>query len=208
MILTELADPQAAIAIYAGHLAAQPLAAACFARIAASRSHGGLAGEDNAANRQIWVQIAEAYGIATLDEEPARFLSWDGRVLRTRSEPWVLAHEVAHWLLCPPGLRHLPDFGLGAGPESGARRVANAAIALSREERLWEEALASLLGILLQVEAGQDGFAAFLEQNWMEGFERPSAADHFVGVLADLQRRGTVDGDGRPFPPQHWQCTA
>lgn len=204
MILSPLAEPDTdtALAGYAAHLAPHAAAAAAFARIAATRSHGGIAGEDTPANRQLWVELAQAYGIATLDEEPARYLSWDGQHLRTRSEPWVLAHEIAHWLLCPPALRHLPDFGLGAGPESGARRVANAAIALTREQRLWEEALASLLGILLQAEHGQDALAAFLEQNWLEGWQRPSAAEHFVAVLADLRQRGVTDADDRPLGPR------
>ena len=53
--------------------------------------------------------------------------------------------------------------------------------------------MASLLGVLWEVELGQPGFASFLDQNWLEGAERPGGAQHFTAVLAALRRRGLID---------------
>ena len=65
--------------------------------------------------------------MTAIDAVPATAFSWDGRAVRTRSEASVLIHEVAHWLIAPPDRRALPDFGLGAGPETGRIAEANAA---------------------------------------------------------------------------------
>ena len=53
--------------------------------------------------------------------------------------------------------------------------------------------------MLWEIELGQPGFASFLDQNWLEGAERPGAAQHFTAVLTALQQRGLVDDDGRPL---------
>lgn len=46
---------------------------------------------------------------------------WDGRrlqvVTRTTIGMWTLAHEIGHFLACPPERRHLPEWGLGSLPE-------------------------------------------------------------------------------------------
>lgn len=142
--------------------------------------------------------LAASLGIETLDEEPGAAFSWDGRRIRTRSEPSVLIHEIAHWQLCPPERRGLYDFGLGAGPETGRRADADAAAVASPEERQDEECLTSLLGILWEVELGQPGLLAFLEQNWLEGYRRPAAAEHFHRSVARLRAAGFLDPEGRP----------
>lgn len=146
------------------------------------------------------VALAASLGIGTLDEEPRLAFSWDGRRIRTRSEPSVVIHEIAHWQLCPPERRPLRDFGLGAGPETGRRAEADAVAVAGPEERQDEECLTSLLGILWEVELGQPGLLAFLEQNWLEGYRRPAAAEHFRRSIARLRAAGFVDPDGRPLP--------
>jgi hypothetical protein len=119
--------------------------------------------------------------------------------LRSATEAYVLLHEVAHFQIAPPARRRLIDFGLGAGPETGNRTAAEcAATIVFGLEREREEAMASLLGILWEVELGQPGLASFLDQNWLEGADRPEAAAHFAFVLGELQRRGLVDTAGRP----------
>jgi hypothetical protein len=199
LILTPIA-PEALPAVlesFAAQLADDPLAASVFAHIAATLPLARRPA-DTPAYRAAAVALAEANGIPTLDEEPAALLSWDGAALRTRSEPWVILHEIAHWLLAPPARRGLPDFGVGAGPESGRKAEADRARVVDDDAQQEDEALSSLLGVLLQVELGQPAILAFLEQNWLEGHERPGAAGHFRATVAALRRRGLVDGSGRP----------
>jgi hypothetical protein len=182
---------------FAARLADDTTAAAALARIAASC--GCAAGPaDTPESRAAAVALAEANGIPTRDEPPAVAFSWDGAVLRARSEPWVILHEIAHWLICPPERRRLPDFGVGAGPESGLQADAERARVVDAAAQQEDEALASLLGVLLEAELGQPAILAFLEQNWLEGYERESAALHFRATIAGLRRRRLIDAEGRP----------
>jgi hypothetical protein len=182
---------------FAARLTADPPAVAAFARIAGTlplASHPA----DTQAQRTTAVTLAEANFIPTLDEEPAAAFSWDGKVLRVRSEPWVILHEIAHWLISPPERRRLPDFGVGAGPESGRKEEADHARCVDDAAQQDDEALSSLLGVLLQAELSQPAILAFLEQNWLEGHERPAAAEHFRATIEGLVRRGLIDGEGTP----------
>ena len=203
MILTpvDLAELPEIAAVFDAALAAEaPWARAAFARIIDSARLIAL-GVDTPAQRARAIELAHAFGIETLDEEPQVAFSWDGRTIRTRSEASVIVHEVTHYLVAPPERRFLLDFGLGAGPETGRRAVADAAIAADFETREREETACSLLGILWEVELGQPGILAFLEQNWLEGYRRPTAARHFARFLGMLIDGGFVHADGRPVSP-------
>ncbi len=204
MILSPIAPPELKriLSAFLEGLSGAPRAAAAFSRIAATWPVK-LGTEDSPAQRLRAMALAQAFGIATLDEEPQRAFSWDGKVIRWRTEASVTVHEVAHWLLCPPERRHLPDFGLGAGPETGLREIADAALAVSSSEREHEEVLTSLLGILWEAELGLPAILAFLEQNWLEGPERSSTRNFFVSHLEELYQRALVDTEGRPVPPQN-----
>jgi elongation factor P hydroxylase len=133
-----------------------------------------------------------------LPGSPTLDYAWTGSALRRDTEAYVLLHEVAHFQLAPPERRYVVDFGLGAGPETGDRDGAEHAATVFGLEREAEEAMASLLGVLWEIELGQPGFASFLDQNWLEGADRPGAAQHFTAVLTALQERRLVDADGRP----------
>jgi hypothetical protein len=169
-----------------------------FARIAvpadAARAEGALA----ANHRRRAVAMAEEHGIKVRSGSPTLDFSWNGEALRGDTEAYVLLHEVAHYQLAAPERRHLIDFGLGAGPETGDRRAADGAACLCGLAREREEAMASLLGILWEVELGQPALASFLDQNWLEGAGSAAAADHFETVLAALLHSGFIDQDGRP----------
>jgi hypothetical protein len=199
MILTPLPDDELteALATVGRALADDPLAAAAFRAIAATRALIDR-GVDLPAHRAAAVSLAVRLGIATIDEEPAAAYSWDGTAVRVRSEAWVLLHEIAHWQLCPPERRRLPDFGLGAGPETGRIEEADAAACVGAAAREREEQLSSLLGILWEAELGQPALLAFLEQNWLEGWRRPTCATFFRRAVADLRALGHLDGEGRP----------
>jgi hypothetical protein len=122
--------------------------------------------------------------------------NWDGMALDGDTEAYVILHEIAHFVLAPPGRRCLVDFGLGPGPDTTDRAAAERAATLPIIEREADEAAASLLGILWEAELGQPALASFLDQNWLEGLDR-SAAPHFTAVVRELQERGVVDGSGR-----------
>lgn len=183
---------------FAARLAPGSLAARAFARIAATAEGADLAA-DTPGRRDDALGLVRRFAIPAVDEAPAASFSWDGRSVRTRSEPSVLIHEVAHWLIAPPGRRALPDFGLGAGPETGRVAAADAARCVDPAAKEEEELLASLLGILWEAELGHPAIHAFVEQNWLEGWERPAAAAQFVRAAGALRARGLIDADGAPY---------
>lgn len=169
-----------------------PAARAAFRAIADTlRLAPGLQA-DLHAGRPKAVALAQRLGIGTCDEDPAAAFSWDGRVIRTRSEASVVFHEVAHWQLAPPARRALYDFGLGAGPETGRIADADAAACVDAATKEDEENLASLLGILWEARYGEPAILAFAEQNWLELPDRPHTPRHFARCFAALQTRGLV----------------
>jgi hypothetical protein len=200
MILTPIEPHALAMVLdrFAAHLA--PAARAIFRRIAEPRHTERARGADAQAHQDIAIELAQSLGMEILPGSPLLDFGWNGRALRRDTEAYVLLHEIAHYQLAPPERRRAIDFGLGAGPETGDRDAAEAATTVFGIARETEEARASLLGILWEVEFGQPAFASFLDQNWLEGAERPEAAAHFASVLAELQRLGLVDGEGRPRP--------
>ncbi|MGH6982380.1 MAG: hypothetical protein ACREFC_14355 [Stellaceae bacterium] len=118
--------------------------------------------------------------------------------MRAGTEAYVLLHEVAHWQMAGPRRRRAFEFGLGPGPETGHRAAADRATLLTGLAREREEATASLLGILWEAELRQPALASSLDQNWLEGADRPGAARHFETTLALLIRAGLVKVDGSP----------
>lgn len=200
MILTPIAphDLPAILAVFEAGLPCEGLARAAFARIAAA-PRAALSAAEEASAREQAVALAHGFGIATLDEEPACAFSWDGRVVRTQSEPSVLLHEIAHWQICPAERRHLPDFGLGAGPETGRKTEADAARTTTQKTQEREEAMASLLGILWEAQLGLPAMAAFAEQNWLERYERPGTPAYFATVIGWLHEAGLIDDQARPI---------
>jgi hypothetical protein len=169
-----------------------------FSRIAdpadAARADGPLAVE----HQRCAIATAGEHGIAVRPGSPALDFSWNGEALRGDTEAYVLLHEIAHFQLAAPRRRNIIDFGLGAGPETGDRAVADRAARLFGVAREREEAMASLLGILWESELGQPALASFLDQNWLEGAGSEAAANHFETVLAALRRDGFIDDGGRP----------
>ena len=203
MILTPI-DPKALPALLAAFdagLAHEPLARAVFRRVAATRALCPEMTADLNAGRDKAVVLARAFGIATIDAAPAEAFSWDGAAIRTCSETSVVFHEIAHWQIATPERRAVVDFGLGAGPESGRADEADLATCVDQVTCEHEENLASLLGILWEVEAGEPALLAFAEQNWLELGERVHTHRHFAAHVLELRSRGLIDEDGRPVYP-------
>ena len=196
MILTPL-DPKALphiLDVFDRGLAGAPMAQSIFRRIAETRRFD----PDLNAGRAKAVALAHRLGIPVIDEDPAAAFSWGGCAIRTRSETSVVFHEIAHWQIAPPARRALYDFGLGAGPETGCIAEANAAACVGNDVKEDEENLASLLGILWEVEHGEPAVLAFAEQNWLELYDRPSTQAHFIAYVDALRTRGLIDDSGRP----------
>lgn len=198
MILTPIAetDMASALKVFAANLQDRAAAAAAFRRIAGTWP--ATNGVDTAAQRADGAELAHAHGVATLNESPSASFMWDGQVIRIDVEATVIVHELAHWLLAAPERRPLIDFGLGPGPETTRRKEALAHKRLSFEECMDEERLTSLLGILWEAELGHPAILAFLEQNWMEGWERPATAHWFADHVDRLLAAGLIGADGRP----------
>ena len=174
-------------------------ARAVFRRIADPAKAARAAGAEAERHHAVACDLARDFGMKLLPGSPTLDYAWTGAALRRDTEAYVLLHEVAHFQLAPRERRHAIDFGLGAGPETGDRDGAERAATVFGLAREAEEAMASLLGVFWEVELGQPGFASFLDQNWLEGADRPGAAQHFTAVLAALRQRGLVDEDGRPM---------
>lgn len=199
MILTPIAPTRlpTLLARFAGRFGAGA-AGEVFRRIARPADAGRAAGAHALAHHAEALRLAESFGMAHRPGPPGEDFSWNGEALRSGTEAYVLLHEVAHFQLAAPARRPRIDFGLGPGPETGRREEAERAATLHGLAREREEAMASLLGILWEVEFGHPALASFLDQNWLEGAERPSAAAHFETVLAALRTGGFITEDGRP----------
>ncbi|WP_207461751.1 hypothetical protein [Azospirillum sp. SYSU D00513] len=204
MILTPLPAeviPQALSAMEA-NLAGEPVALAALRRIAATWPVTG--GVDTPEQRADGVALAHAHGIGTLDEPPSKSFMWDGKVIRTDVEATVIVHEVCHWLLAAPERRTLIDYGLGPGPETTSLAEARRDKRLAFEACMHEEQQTSLLGVLWEAELGHPAILAFMEQNWMERWERPSTAQFFLRHANELHERGLIDTGGRPTTVRTW----
>jgi len=200
MILTPIeADELPRLLERFGAALAMP-ARAAFRRIADQRMAHRAQGADAAAHHRAALDLARGFGMGILPGSPALDFAWNGRALRSATEAYVLLHEVAHFQLAPPERRSAIDFGLGAGPETGNREAADRAASVFGVARESEEAMASLLGVLWELELGQPGLASFLDQNWLEGADRLEAAMHFAAVLDRLLMAALVDRAGHPLP--------
>jgi hypothetical protein len=165
-----------------------PAARAAFAGIRATGSERA-GGETAERHRREALALARACGIPIHPPGTRSGFNWDGAALDGDTEAYVILHEIAHFLLAPSARRHLPDFGLGPGPDTVARAAAERACIVPMLERDAEEAMASLLGILWEAALGQPALASFLDQNWLEGLER-SAPAHFTDVLRRVTALG------------------
>jgi hypothetical protein len=169
---------------------------AIFRRIRAT-SPDRAAGTEAERHRLAALSVARGFGMAIYPDATQCRFNWDGVALFGATEAYVILHEIAHFVLAPPGRRGLVEFGLGPGPDTFDRAGAERAVTLSPLEREADEAAASLLGIIWEAALGQPALASFLDQNWLEGLER-SAPAHFIAVLATLRCSGALNL--RPTP--------
>jgi len=145
------------------------------------------------------LDLCRSFGFGIRECDPKDWYTWDGTCVAAGMEPSVIIHEIGHYQCAVEYRRTLPDFGLGAGPETGAGRAAADAVrVVYGAEGDVEEGLSSLLGILWEAELGQPAILAFLEQNWLEGGADPRNVAHFVKMTRTLRDWGLIADDGRP----------
>ncbi len=144
------------------------------------------------------IDLLEIFGMGAVDRAPSAGLSWDGASVSVGMEPSVIIHEVAHYQVAAPDRRHLIDFGLGAGPETGDKDRANADQRVGGVAAEVEEALASLLGVIWEAALGQPAILAFLEQNWLEGGASIANLEHYRKIVGHLLAHGLIDAAGQP----------
>ena len=201
MILTQIewASVPDALARMEASLRPHATAHAVFQRIRVSGEESAAPVTDPAEQARDAVAFCRDWGFETVDAPPSEGFSWDGHAVWTQIEPSVLIHEVAHFQAASLERRNLMDFGLGAGPETGRKDEAEGDRALWGVACDIEEACASLLGILWEAELGQPALPAFLEQNWLEGLDRPCNIGHFLKISGLLLRHGLINDSGRPL---------
>jgi len=188
-----------ALAHFASYLAPDTPARAAFDRIV-DTNEGFDEPHDTQAHRQAARDLVTSFGIQMNDAKPATAFSWDGEAISACSEASVLIHELAHWQIVPPSRRGLVDFGLGAGPETGYVTEADAARCTTEAVREHEELMASMLGILWEATLGHPAIHAFIEQNWLETWERPAAGEQFQRIIDDLVSCELIDTNAMPYP--------
>jgi hypothetical protein len=145
MILTPIALPDlpGALAAFDAVLDDAPLAQRAFRRIAASLSavrDESLELSQAADHHAQAVEFIQRFGMGVMDESPTQGYTWDGQAVAVRMEPSVIIHEVGHLQTCAPERRTVPDFGLGAGPETGKRAQADDLMTVHGVAREMEEA--------------------------------------------------------------------
>ena len=147
------------------------------------------------------VYLANKLGIRTSMIDPAYYFSWDGQSMAIDTDTSVLFHEIAHWQLASESRRIIPDFGLGAGPETGCFSIANRVKCLEANSVETEECLASLLGILWEVYFGLKAIDSLIEQSWLELTEREFTSQLFIKTYEGLKARFLIDSYGNPNKP-------
>src|SRR5580698_9963210 len=130
MILTAIAPDRlpAVIEQFAAFLDGSALLV--FRRIADSRQAERADPFDAARHHAAACDLAASFGMTLRAGSPKLDFSWNGQALRRDTEAYVLLHEVAHFQLAPPARRHVIDFGLGVGPETGDTAAAERAALL------------------------------------------------------------------------------
>ena len=102
-----------------------------------------------------------------------------------------LTHELAHWLRASPERRHVPEFGLGVGPETAGKGDPPIV-----ENPYDEEMHASMLGILIERELGANPMWTWEHHRWIDA--QLGAA---MQCLRELEGLGLARWTGSKYVP-------
>lgn len=144
-------------------------------------AHGGEAGAREASRV---LPLLAHIGMPWVGRREGRedWFGWNGKALRLNEPVGDLLHEVGHWICAHPRLRHRANFGLESkvylrhGPAQHSDD---------------EEAMASLLGILLERALGQPWADTFNGHNWRArdfggGLSETLAMLRQAGLISDM----------------------
>lgn len=137
------------------------------------------------------IETVESVGITIKKAEESirnRRYAWDGEGLVAYRSTDVL-HEVAHYQLCGEDRRGVPEYGLGANPDTGEGDLTTTV-----KESSKEEVYASLLGILWKRKLGLD-WKETLEYHSWEGYESVAEA---LDMSQELKKLGYLDENLHP----------
>lgn len=117
---------------------------------------------------------------------------WDGKGNIRDNSTSHLVHDFAHYLVSPPKLRCLPEFGLGASPDSGDPPFPSDLFVVNIDKSMREEEAASLLGIIIEWVIGMPSGLTWTDHGW-EGHK------NYRTVLHILARRRLIDDNAMPL---------
>lgn len=121
---------------------------------------------------------------------------WNGRdVAGARDSLSAVVHDIAHWMVCAPLRRHIPDFGLGCG-SAIQHRSCTATRVVSTEAADREEERAVLLGILIERQVRARSWRCTWDALYAGGIVGDIEC-YLASVLGDLHRLGLIDEAGR-----------
>lgn len=149
--------------------------------------------------------IAKAYGLLMCDERnPKTYCNWDGKQFNTKgvSEEGKL-HELGHWTISKT--KHLPDFGLGPGPDTNfdAYEKAKKRLGIDDEEDApfysydKEETMACTMEFIYAAIGGhnmmkymEDRYFISRDGSWDDTTGSTYAA--FIEDMKEFQKRGLI----------------
>lgn len=155
-------------------------------------------------------EVAEVLGVSiNYDGDPHANCGWDGKSINAKGQSEdTLLHELSHWILCPADRRHVPDFGLGAGPSTNWRAYEDALKKIGKTSRDFdhikdvdEEILTCTLEFCFGALTGQDMIWLMKDRNFITDFTRHSRhpekyhweSDNLMIHIKTLQSRGIID---------------
>lgn len=131
---------------------------------------------------------------------------WDGSTVNTGKMPDAadVIHDLCHFMLCEPGRRHMPDYGLGPAPETDEK------VECLVKDPINEEGAVSLLGCLIEIHLGYDHITTMLRHYWMDEQRIPPKGYRFAysdnlsiarvdAVLTWFTQNGFIDDNGIPL---------
>jgi hypothetical protein len=141
------------------------------------------------------IAVGEKLGMKFSKSDPKKSFNWTGETANIgRLAVSNIIHEVAHYMVATSANRNMPDFGLGAGIESGVYTPP------LYHDSVDQEVLASYLGIMWERHLGLDIVPTLIDHSWVHRIS-PRVYDQSdtpaSKIVQKLNAFGLVDKHGR-----------